>query len=178
MPGDGTTDVQLEQRLKGVPGFLGVYANDELPNPKEIPRDSCFIANYSAREEAGTHWVAFLHINAGSRPPEFFDSYGFPPGGENSLLNTRAPFQRFMESAAKGGKFYYNHVNLQCADSDVCGEYCAQAILTQELPEDPKTGKIRPEWRRLINLTGQTCKTADERVKKQVGVRRMHGRRG
>lgn len=157
---------------------MGVFANDELPKLKDCPQDACFIANYSSRTQDGTHWVAFLHINAKHRPPEYFDSYGFPPGGENSLLNTNAPFQKFMQNASKGGKFYYNHVNMQCADSDVCGEYCAQAILTQELPEDPKTGKIRPEWKSLMNLTGQSCRTGDERVKKQVGVRRMHSRRG
>lgn len=180
MGGRGTFDSELQKRLEGVPNFEGVFAADELPDPGTLPKDSCFIANYSDREMNGTHWVAFLHINNKSRPPEFFDSYGFPPGGENSILETRAPFHNFMEAAAKeagfGDKFYYNKINMQCVDSDVCGEYCVFAILRQELPQNPATGAIRPQWKPVVNPKA-SCRQADLLIKKKAGVRPWSGKR-
>jgi hypothetical protein len=181
MGGRGTFDSELTRRLKDVPNFQGVAAADELPDPSTMPPDSCFIANYSDRNMNGTHWVAFMHINNKRRPPEFFDSYGFPPGGENNILDTRAPFKHFMEAAAKQAGFgednyLYNKINMQCVDSDVCGEYCVFAILQQDLPQNPSTGAIRPQWKPVVNPKA-TCRQADLLIKKKAGVRPSGGKR-
>lgn len=172
MSNRGTTNEQLERKCRGVPGFLGVFSADNLP--RVVPPDASLIANYSNQSEPGTHWIAILHLNDRSRQPEFFDSFGFPPDGENVILGTTAKFDKYMKymsvRAGAGGKYLYNKLNMQCSRADVCGEYAAWAIQKQTLPENMRTGAIKPEWKQILNLT-TTCQQSDELVKRRVGIR-------
>jgi len=174
----GTTDRQIEQRLAGVKNFIGVFSADTLPDPSTVPYDSCLVSNYSDEARPGTHWVAILHLNNPRRKPEFFDSFGFGPDDNNSILKTHAQFQDYLQDASRkaghNSQFLENRLNLQCSDSDVCGEYCCFAILSQELPENPSNGCLRPQWKKVVDKS-QGCDVSDARVKRIVGMRGRQG---
>lgn len=170
----GTTDKQLEDNLKNIPYFVGVFAADQLP--KEFDRtDAAFIANYSASDEgSGTHWVAFLHMNNTQKPPTFFDSFGFMPNDENKILDTHAHFEEYLTNQSKKlghrGHFEYSKLNMQCVDGDVCGEFCAACIRFNCLPYRAD-GSISPEWRKVLSLR-DSCERTEAKVKRFIGIRK------
>lgn len=170
-----TTNIQIDKHLKGTPHWQGVFSADNLPDPKSLPYDSSLIANYSDTHEEGTHWIAMIHLASRTQRPQYMDSFGFPPGGDNPILKTDAPFETYMQRASKdfghGGKYDYNHNNFQCSNADVCGEYAVNTVKLQALPVDPATDKMRPQWRKIGNLQS-TCDKTDAAVKKVVGLRR------
>ena len=86
--------------------FLGVFAQDTIPDINSQPSPLCFVSNTHPSNKPGEHWVAFFYENSHL---EFFDSYGLSP----SMYDFK--FQIPMRM---------NHQTLQSLDSNVCGHYC------------------------------------------------------
>ncbi len=106
----------------------GVYPSDMLPkNPaismKVFPHPIAYIFNYSASNQAGTHWVACkFEMGAGGRIVKWFDSYGLPPDKERNILRTSDHFHKWLSLG--GIPMQYNAIDYQALGSAVCGEYC------------------------------------------------------
>ena len=84
--------------------FLGVFAQDNLPEIKRYP--SCLIANIDDSYSPGRHWIAVVYLSP--KNTEFFDSIALPPMTYGfNLPNARTiPYR------------------LQGLTSNVCGHYC------------------------------------------------------
>lgn len=129
----GTTNEQLEKRLRGVDGFLGVFASDELPEvPKPRPGGYSLIANYSPSTDAGTHWIAMLRLNDTTAPAYFFDSYGTAPDADDNILKVKANFAPFIAEHSSR-RYQWNDEDFQAiedpANEGTCGEWSAFAVL-------------------------------------------------
>lgn len=166
-----SSNIQLSRLLRDVPYFLGVFPANKLPNPKDVPKGSALIANYSNAGTSGTHWIAILHMNDPDDAPMYFDSYGFSPGDLNAILKEHATFEKYMERlsehAGYGAKNYHtSRVELQCSDSDYCGQYCVLAVKFNALPTDP-TGKPNPKWKPFIHWAS-SCEASDKAVREAV----------
>lgn len=128
--------IQIENILKDVNCFRGVYPADKLPNlvtkicRKYKNQPSCFISNTEGSYEPGEHWVAF-YIPAFNSPGqhfciEFFDSFGFH--NKFSFVHSEY-FLNFIRRIKK--ETHNNIINLkmnvdqlQDTSSALCGYYC------------------------------------------------------
>jgi hypothetical protein len=173
----GTDNVQIAtyiERHLPTQNFVGVFSSDQLPPFEKLPFDACLVSNYSPHDDAGTHWVTMIHLNNHTRPPEYFDSFGFPPDGLDMILNVKSRMTRYLQmcSAKAGfnGRFMHSKLNLQCSQDDVCGEFACFCVIKQCLPQDPVTGKLRPEWNRIP--LDWDCRKVDSFVKKFIAIRK------
>lgn len=107
-------NIQIEDKLKNIENFLGVFACDNLPRPHEIPYS--LIANTDKEEDPGEHWIA-IYVNSDGQA-DYFDSYGLPP--------LKKEFLEFLDEYTKG--FSYNKITLQCTSCVTCGEYASAYI--------------------------------------------------
>lgn len=146
---------QIRFLLKGLKGFLGVFASDEIPRivPHKIPQ--CFVANLDPSWKPGSHWVAFcIRKSKNIKVLEYFDSYGlFPP----------------LELNKKEWKVIYNKTRFQKLRSTVCGHYCVffvrQRLTGTSFQSIIKTLKRQPDpdnfvkkrARRKLPGVGQCC---------------------
>jgi hypothetical protein len=109
-------NIEIENKLKFLKDFLGVFARDTLPKPNKYSYS--LIANTDKYQDAGSHWIAIYVDELGCGT--YFDSYGLPP--------LQVEFLKFLENYTK--EFSYNKITLQCTDCVTCGEYaCAYLIL-------------------------------------------------
>lgn len=183
----GTTQQQLNEANKNVPGFLGAFAADQLP--KNPQRPFSLIVNYSKADSpsGGTHWVAMkfpAYSNA-----LYFDSYGKMPDNFDNLLSTDTHFGEYLAKHSYTGYFDYNHIDLQCyGPSDVCGEWSSMFVRIGVIP---KRGHNGNEWDKLLakrttrDRTGyelfghqtSSCDRRDSAVFKAADIRRRraHG---
>lgn len=100
---------QIEQTLRGIPTFAGVFPSDMLP--KEFNKPSTFIINLDPHFLAGSHWIAVT-----IKPNSFawyFDSYGLPP-----FIKSLKDFLTFHSYHCT-----FNPHQLQDLSSDICGQY-------------------------------------------------------
>lgn len=102
----------IKSALESVPGFMGVFAADGLPEPEaSVP---CFlVVNTDVAAEPGEHWVA-IGLQSGGRGV-FFNSFGLPP-----LV---PEIQDFIRKHAPNQLQFCNIV-LQDAKTQSCGYYC------------------------------------------------------
>lgn len=105
------TTNQIEQQLRGVRFFIGVYAVDQLPEVRSFP--ATLVVNTDPISESGEHWVA-LHLHP-DRKADYFCSFGFPP-----LI---PELQTFLNRYGKSGR-RYNQRTMQDINSSLCGDYC------------------------------------------------------
>ena len=71
---------QILDLLKNLPGFLGVFASDQIP--KIVPKKDlqCFVVNLDPSWKPGSHWVAAcVRKEKRKNILEIFDSYGIKP---------------------------------------------------------------------------------------------------
>jgi hypothetical protein len=68
------SNFQIEDDMKGVPGFLGVYAHDQVGDVVPKEGDS-LIMNLDTIHQGGSHWVAMYFGDYAY----YFDSFGVPP---------------------------------------------------------------------------------------------------
>ena len=54
-----TSNIWIENALRRIPSFLGVYSSDNIPPPKFFP-SSC-IVNFSPQQDIGTHFITLLY---------------------------------------------------------------------------------------------------------------------
>jgi hypothetical protein len=101
------SNIELDNILKNVKQFNGVYMKDEIP--KDL-KDGFYIINLDDSKNDGTHWCVFYKnptINV------YFDSYGFLPPEE--LSKQLKPYR-------------FNHKQIQSVNSKACGYYCIAFI--------------------------------------------------
>jgi hypothetical protein len=143
----GTSGPQLSRwcMAHGVKGWRGVWSWDNVPRPWR-PKDFCVIVNIAneGSETGGTHWVAYRVRGATAT---YFDSYGQPPdsGLETALMgDPDDPPSNIKGVLAMMGvtSTQHNRIDLQAADSDVCGQYaCFFALYGL-----PRNNPVRWGW--------------------------------
>ena len=178
-----TSDTELMHALRGVPGFAGVFAADEVAQLYNLPNNRRFILNTNARTEANSvgHWVA-MDTGDISRPPQFFDSFGQDVSQIQPLLNQpyNEQWARLLQHYAKRNgraSHTYNHFDLQCVvkrgaghtPSDLCGEYCA--LFIKWGPVQDAQGRIRINWRQVTSIAA-VCDAHERLVRRISGVKR------
>jgi len=156
-----TSATQLETALRGVKGFRGVFASDDLPDAFR-PGES-LISNYDPEGGPGSHWVAMRHAEDGTG--EFFDSFGMPPDADDNILHDATHFREWLRRHTRQS-LRWNHVDLQALPSNTCGEWAVAYILAGALPEDRTAQKA---WRPLMR---GSALVRDARVKRLLHLRR------
>lgn len=166
-----TTADQLRSVCEATPGFLGVYAADQLPafahdNPRsghdgEWRKAPALIANYDDAAEPGSHWVAmrFPHGEAA----EYFDSFGLQPDAEDALLQRQTHFLQYAKKHSGNGHVRSNDRDLQRLDANACGEWAALFVIIGALPQDASK---RAVWRPFLE-----SRTPDALVQRVIGLR-------
>ena len=104
-----TSAVQLEHAMKGVPGFVGVFAVDALPRPLKAGQ-SCII-NLQTSSEAGSHWVCCSRQTA---HPVYIDPFGAEPDDR---------VKRWL-----GGHPVVSTGDYQQMRSEQCGQFCVYLL--------------------------------------------------
>lgn len=106
---NGLSNFDLEEILKGVKNFNGVYAKDRLPQPIKNGWYIINLQNFNDGE--GTHWTCFKYS---PKVIEYYDAFGFPPPIEVMKL-------------AKGS-INWSPKQIQNINSTACGWYCVARI--------------------------------------------------
>ena len=102
---------EIENVMKNIPCFLGVFSRDNLPQPTSYP--FCLITNTDLQTESGTHWLA-IFVDRDGRGM-YFDSYAMKPYYQE--------FEDYLNTYCKNG-YDWNKARLQCTTCTTCGEYC------------------------------------------------------
>lgn len=154
--------------------FAGVFCSNRLPSKLHRTR-WCAIINHSPcpGKTNGTHWLACRIDGAKA---EWFDSFGQPPWSplENLMMDSGDPPPHFMQWLKSVGVTHvkYNALDLQSADSSVCGLYAAY-FCRYGLPQTHPNS-----WRWL---SARSRATSDARLTQRVlipvGVRARSKRR-
>ena len=110
---------QLQNKLKFVPSFIGVYACDRIPELTSLPVS--MIINTDKHNEKGEHWVA-IYISE-KKKGYYFDSYGMPPinGEIENFLNKHTMLWK------------YNHRTIQGINSIKCGQFSVLFVILKTL---------------------------------------------
>lgn len=108
---------QVENLLRTLKCFVGVFARDELPL-KIRKRPAALVVNTDPRKKPGTHWVAFYLRD--KTTIEYFDPYGLPPKYK--------AYKNFI--ANNSIKWFYNEIQFQPTIplSMACGLFCSLFI--------------------------------------------------
>ena len=119
-----TTDSQLRNRMRDVPGFVGVFQADRLPEIFEPGQT--LIANCDNAGMPGSHWIAMARRHDGQ--PIFFCAYGLGPDKQDPFLPI-AHKTYFRNYLARFGKISYNNDDFEGLRADTCGEWACLFIL-------------------------------------------------
>ena len=110
--------LQIDDKIS-VPGFLGAFAYDELPEKNQD--NFSLVINTEVGSKPGDHWVALIKKE---QQLFFLDSYGrnvkdstFPSGFTTAIL-------KYIGNS----KWKFNSRWLQQLTSNTCGEYCVYFI--------------------------------------------------
>ena len=69
------TNLEIEDQLKGIKNFRGVFSHDTLP--KMINQEESGVINLDLANGSGTHWVAYCSTDKSNIV--YLDSFGLPP---------------------------------------------------------------------------------------------------
>ena len=105
----GLSTDQIEKYLENVPGFVGCYPSNKIPEINSFP--CTLIINTAQSGYPGDHWVA-LHLK--EDVAFYFDSFGFP------ILEY--DIFKFLKKYYK--KVIYNRICIQDLTSIACGLFC------------------------------------------------------
>lgn len=108
------SNVDIENKLKDEPNFIGVFSKDNLP--KAIGDNENGIVNLAKENEPGTHWVCYFNEKR-LEYVLYFDSYGLPPPEE---------IKKYLETSGK--RIQYNTGEIQTMSTVLCGVYCIYLI--------------------------------------------------
>ena len=115
----GISTIEIDEKLKSVPGFLGAYPYDELP---ERPTgDFSLIVNTEKGTEPGDHWIPII---CKDNHMFFVDSFGRAPASQLFSKEFKETVLEFMA----GYKKHWNRRMVQYIFSNVCGEYAIYFI--------------------------------------------------
>lgn len=111
-----TSDVEIENAMKDVPGFLGVVDRTQIGRIKIEPGESLIVNIDGHYRNGGTHWVALVRS---SEVPlyYYFCSYGGQPVAEATLKARRDNLG-----------LVYSDVKYQTLDESNCGQRSARVI--------------------------------------------------
>ena len=110
------SDELLQVGKRIIPGFIGVFPADELPNFNHEPETPYrFIVNTQSSNLPGEHWIAVSCEDHGIAL--IFDPLGFyyPP----TLIN-------FLSK--KYPKIYFNKIQYQHPETRLCGQLCIEFL--------------------------------------------------
>lgn len=107
------SNLDLETRMRRLPGWRGVFSRDTVPR-LDGPEGFSLILNLQRSDEPGSHWVAVYHEPRG-RYVEYFDSFGAPPPEEVVRAKRRRPL-------------LWSSSQLQDVRSSSCGWYAMDFI--------------------------------------------------
>jgi hypothetical protein len=114
-----TSTIQLDAwGRRHIPGFLGVFASDQLPDIRRVGQ-GCLVANYDPAHKPGTHWIGMCFYDGTGY---YFDSYGFGPDMDDRLVHDQTHFGEYLRRFSETQPVI-NAVDLQGQHSDVCGEW-------------------------------------------------------
>lgn len=102
-----------------IPGFLGVFASDQLPDISRAGQ-GCLVANYDPSHMPGSHWIGMCFYDGTGY---YFDSYGFGPDMDDRILRDKTYFGEYLRRFSETQPVVANHIDLQSRTTDVCGEY-------------------------------------------------------
>ena len=106
----------IEDILKGITNFRGVYSKDMLP--KQIVEDESVLINIQHYlDGGGTHWVCVVN-QPDSNDAEYFDSFGVHPSDFVA---------DYMKTSGKVLVYSDNHI--QDVDSIMCAYYVCYFIM-------------------------------------------------
>jgi Phospholipase A2-like domain len=110
---------EIEEQLKFIPFFKGVYARDQLKQIKVKKNENlAIVINLENSNQGGSHWVC-LYNDKNLPYVEYYDSYGLEPPIE---------VEHFINSKLKK-PIHYNPFQLQKAMSNRCGYFCIHYII-------------------------------------------------
>jgi len=104
--------IQIQNTLKDVKSFLGVFPSDLLTSHSILQAGSIII-NTDPSTKRGSHWLA-IRFEPRSSYSYYFDSYGNP-----ASVPSIQEFIRRNSTVCQ-----YNTVQLQGPTSTICGHYC------------------------------------------------------
>ena len=108
---NGLSNFDIEDILKNVKNFHGVYSKDQLPRPI---KNGWYIINLQDQDEGnGTHWTCFKY----GKTISYYDPFGFPPPVEVMQL-------------AKGN-INWSSKQVQDEKSTACGYYCIARVISK-----------------------------------------------
>ena len=147
-----------------------------VTRPGSLHPGSAFIANTNSTAAPPGHvghWVAILALNDRS-PPEYMDPYGFLPDDSDSILGVTTHFKQYMLEASRaaghGGAFRSSAVEIECADSSVCGQLSIYAVL-HGMPA-AASGAMRMPWKHIVHVMKSAgCKIGDQLVRALVPLK-------
>ena len=116
---EGLSTLQIDEKLKSVPGFLGAFPYDELP-PKP-DGDFSIIVNTEPGTQPGDHWIPIICKN---KTFYFVDSFGRDP--KSQLFSDE--FKETISNLMGRSKRNWNNTMVQHVFSNVCGEYAIYFI--------------------------------------------------
>ena len=107
------SNIDIDNYFKDDDKYRGCFAKNEIPS--QLQR-GFYIVNLNNSDEAGSHWTCIINLH--NDHIIYFDSYGAP-----------APQQaEFAMKNTGNKKCYYNTMQLQSLNSNVCGYYCIFVI--------------------------------------------------
>ena len=109
--------IDLEEYLKNIPEFYGVFAVDRLPFIL-LPKPASIIINLDPSYFTGSHWVC---CTFNDKSAHYFDSFGREPPSE---------IVTFIERNQR--KWSANKYIFQADNSIYCGYYCILFVVLQE----------------------------------------------
>ena len=184
----GLTSEDIDALLKNERDYGGCILADQLPPANTVAPSQYFIINYSTsmantpsswlREhpdytDSGTHWCMIRA--AGTKAPEYFDSFGFRPGDNAALLKVPpVDWATWLNTNAKRhghGTFNYSSLEMQCSKQVSCGYY---AILSAKkgLPQD-KNGRIRGDVWKMLWGVKNVCSKTDMILRKVLSLKHV-----
>ncbi len=105
--GKALSNIDLENKLDGKPGFAGVFAMDELPSQQQ--NGMTMIVNFEPSTMGGSHWVGVAVRPEGCY---YYDPFG---------LKAPETLKRWMKQ--NGKHIFFNDSQQQDIDSHRCGEF-------------------------------------------------------
>lgn len=136
-----TTDVELEDALRRVPGFLGVVDRTKISAVSMDPGDSLIVNIDGGYKHGGTHWVAL--VKASEAPLYYyFCSYGGNPVTEATL-----------RARSEGLGLVFSDVKYQTTDESNCGQRAGRVIA--DLAKGRRSGR---ELETFLNIAGYWSK--------------------
>lgn len=122
--GRGLYDTEINDMMRDVRGFKGVYSSDEIKNITPT-HDCSFIYNTDTSNQPGKHWIA-VRIDDTTKSIEHFDPLADEPN-KYALEGLKVLMDKIKSPYLY--KFKINNVKNQKDSTDTCGYQCMRFIL-------------------------------------------------